>query len=163
MSDSSMSGDAIVIERLVDAPIALVWQMWTDAEHFKNWYGPEGFTVPVAEIDARVGGKRLVCMEMQTPEGSRQMWTAGEHTEIVPNEHLVYTESPSNENGEITMFNDDGQPFVTTVTVQLEAVGGQTKMVMTHAGMPSDAQGANMGWNQAFGKLATYIKSVNNS
>jgi uncharacterized protein YndB with AHSA1/START domain len=48
--------------------------MWTDPEHFKAWYGPDGATIPVAKMDLRVGGTRLVCMEMQTPDGPMQMW-----------------------------------------------------------------------------------------
>jgi uncharacterized protein YndB with AHSA1/START domain len=67
--------------------------MWTQPEHFKKWYGPKGFTVPVAEMDVRVGGKRLVCMEMRTPDRSMKMWFTGEYSEVVPNERLVYTDS----------------------------------------------------------------------
>ncbi|MEX0309967.1 MAG: SRPBCC domain-containing protein, partial [Tateyamaria sp.] len=46
------------IERDFDAPIDLVWRMWTDADLFKQWYGPRGMTVPVAEMDVAVGGTR---------------------------------------------------------------------------------------------------------
>ena len=60
---------------------------------FQKLVRPKGFTVPVAEMDVRVGGKRLICMEMKTPDGSMKMWTTGEYTEIVPNQRLVYTES----------------------------------------------------------------------
>ena len=59
MSDSAITKDSIVIERTFDAPVDLIWQMWTQPEHFKKWYGPKGFTVPVAEMDVRIGGKRL--------------------------------------------------------------------------------------------------------
>ena len=62
MSDARVSENAIVIERTFDAPVNLVWQLWTDPEHFKQWYGPTGFTIPVAEMDLQVGGKRLICM-----------------------------------------------------------------------------------------------------
>ena len=99
MSDNTVSKDAIVIERTFDAPVDLIWKMWTQAEHFKNWYGPTGFSIPVAELDVRVGGKRLVCMEMQTPERTMKMWTTGAHLAVVPNQRLVYTESPADENG----------------------------------------------------------------
>jgi len=34
--------------------------MWTEPEHFKAWYGPDGVTVPVAKMDVRAGG-RLEC------------------------------------------------------------------------------------------------------
>ena len=161
MSNSTISEDAVVIERTFDAPVDLIWKMWTDSEHFKSWYGPNGFTVPVADMDMRVGGKRLICMA--SPDGSMKMWTTGEHMEIVPNERLVYTESPADEKGNVVspsaMGMPDGYPATTEVTVLLEDLGGRTKMVMTHAGVPADSPGAS-GWNQAFDKLADHIETV---
>ncbi len=163
MTNSTVSEDAVVIERTFDAAVDLIWQMWTDPEHFKRWYGPKGFTVPVADMDMRVGGKRLICMA--SPDGSMKMWTTGEHTEIVPNERLVYTESPADENGNVVspsaMGMPEGYPATTEVTVLLEDIGGQTKMVMTHSGVPADS-GANAGWEQAFDKLADHIETVLN-
>jgi uncharacterized protein YndB with AHSA1/START domain len=165
MSNSTISKDAVVIERIFDAPVELIWQMWTKPEHFKNWYGPKGFTVPVAEMDVRVGGKRLVCMEMQSPDGVMKMWTTGEYTENVPNERLVYTESQADENGNVVspsaMGMPDGYPMTTEVMVLLENLEGRTKMVMTHAGVPAGT-GANAGWEQALDKLADYIEVAPN-
>jgi uncharacterized protein YndB with AHSA1/START domain len=69
MTDGSAPQDAVVIERSFDAPPDLIWRMWTEPEHFKAWYGPDGATVPVAKMDVRVGGTRLVCLEMGTPGG----------------------------------------------------------------------------------------------
>ncbi|NJO35786.1 MAG: SRPBCC domain-containing protein [Rhodospirillales bacterium] len=83
MTDRTQPRDAVVIERTLDAPIALVWQMWTDPVHFAAWYGPTGATIPTARLDVRVGGSRLVCMEMHTPGGVRQMWFTGEYREVV--------------------------------------------------------------------------------
>ncbi|MEM7343420.1 MAG: SRPBCC domain-containing protein [Chloroflexota bacterium] len=163
MSDSTMTNDAVVVERVLEAPVDLVWRMWTQPEHFKQWYGPQGFTIPVAEMDVRVGGKRVVCMA--SPDGSMKMWTIGEYTEIVPNERLVYTESMSDADGNIlppsAMGMPEGFPTTTEVTVLLEAVDGGTKMVMTHAGVPADSGGAG-GWAQAFDKLAEHITQVLN-
>ena len=110
MTDNSGSQDAVVIERSFDAPVDLIWQMWTDPEHFKAWYGPDGATIPVAKMDVRVGGTRLVCMEMQTPDGPMQMWFTGEYREVVENERLVYTESMSDENGNVLSPSDMGMP-----------------------------------------------------
>jgi len=152
--------DAVVIERTFDAPIALIWQMWTEPEHFKNWYGPKGFTIPVADMDLAIGGKRMVCMS--SPDGSMKMWTTGEYKEIQPTTRLVYTESPCDENGTLippsAMGMPEGYPAVTEVIVALEDLGGRTKMVMTHAGVPASS-GAGGGWEQAFDKLAEYVKS----
>ncbi|MCI0709987.1 MAG: SRPBCC domain-containing protein [Chloroflexi bacterium] len=161
MSDNTISRDAIVIERTFDAPVDLIWQMWTQPEHFKQWYGPEGFTVPVAEMDVQVGGKRLVCME--SSDGSMKFWTTGEYTEIVPNKRLIYTESMADENGNVLSPAADEYPATTVITVLLEDVDGHTKMTMTHAGVPANEQGANEGWEQAFARLAAYIKAVRNT
>jgi uncharacterized protein YndB with AHSA1/START domain len=161
MTESSGSQD-LVIERTFDAPVDLVWQMWTDPEHFKAWYGPEGAAIPVAKMDVRVAGTRLVCMEMQSPTGPMQMWFAGEYREVVEHERLVYTESMSDENGNVLSPSDtgmpEGHPVTTEVRVELEDIGGRTKMVMTHVGIPSDSPGA-AGWRMALDKLAAYVEA----
>jgi uncharacterized protein YndB with AHSA1/START domain len=155
--------DAVVVERVFNAAVSLVWQMWTDPEQFKKWYGPTGFTVPIAEMELRVGGKRLICME--SPDGKMKMWTTGEYTEIIPNERLVYTESPADENGNpvspATIGMPEGYPEMTVVTVLLEDQGRQTKMVMKHAGISADSGGAG-GWMQAFDKLAHLLETLLN-
>ena len=164
MSDSAIAKDAVVIERIFDASVDLIWQMWTQPDPFKEWYGPEGFTVPVAEMDVRVGGKRLVCLE--SPDGSMKMWMTGEYVEVVSNERLVYTDSMSDENGNVVspsaMGMPEGHPETTEVTVLFEDIGGRTKMTMTHAGVAADSPGAS-GWNQAFAKMASHIESVVNN
>ena len=156
MSEQPLSTKSVVIERTFNAPIELIWQLWTDPDHFKNWYGPAGFTVPLAEMNVQEGGKRLICMA--SPDGKMKMWTTGEFTEIIPNERLVYTESMSDEHGNELPPYDSSHPAKTTVIVQLEALDGRTKMVMTHEGVPADSPGAS-GWEQAFVKLEAHLES----
>jgi uncharacterized protein YndB with AHSA1/START domain len=162
MTDSDDSQDAVVIERSFDAPVDLVWQMWTDPEHFKAWYGPDTATIPVAKMDVRVGGTRLVCMEMQTPNGPMRMWFTGEYRAVVKNQRLHYTESMSDENGNLTAPSDEGlpqgHPMTTEVRVELEDVAGRTKMRMTHVGVPRGSAGA-AGWAIALDKLAAHVKA----
>ncbi len=97
-------------------------------------------------MDVRVGGTRLVCMEMQTPNGPMQMWFAGEYQEVVENERLVYTESMADEHGHLVSPADmgmpEGHPMTTQIRVELEDVDGVTKMVRTHAGIPEGSPGA---------------------
>jgi uncharacterized protein YndB with AHSA1/START domain len=161
MTDNDGAQDQVLIERSFDAPIDLIWQLWTDPEHFKAWYGPEGVVIPVAKMDVRVGGARLVCMEMTTPNGPMQMWFAGEYLEIVENERLVYTEMMSDEHGNPSSppGMPDMHPVTTEVRVELEVVDGRTKMVMTHVGIPSDSPAAS-GWAMAFDKLDAYAATV---
>jgi uncharacterized protein YndB with AHSA1/START domain len=151
---------SVTLERVLDAPIDLVWQMWTDAEHFAAWYGPTGATVPVVEMDVTIGGTRHFCLEMQTPDGQSRMWFVGEYRVIDPPTRLVYTESMSDPDGNRispeAMGMPGGHPEVTEVTVELTDVDGRTRMVMTHAGVPADSPGA-MGWNMALDKLEAHL------
>jgi uncharacterized protein YndB with AHSA1/START domain len=159
MTDQTSS---VVLERTFDAPIHLVWKMWTDPDHFAAWYGPDGATVPVATMDVRVGGSRLIAMAMETPGGPRQMWFAGEYREIVENERLVYTEFVADESGTAlppsAMGMPDDHPVTTEVVVELEDLGGRTRMVMTHVGVPQGSPGA-IGWTMAFAKLERYVET----
>ncbi len=163
MTDAQASKDAVVIEQTLDGPPQLIWQMWTEPEHFKRWYGPTGAAIPVAKMDVRVGGSRLVCMAMETPNGEMQMWFTGEYREVVVNTRLVYTESMSDEHGNVlepsAMGMPAGHPTTTEITVELEDLGDRTKMVMTHAGIPEDSPGA-AGWNMAFDKLGAYLREL---
>jgi len=157
---SNEEGNSVVLEREFEAPMSLIWQMWTSEDHFRAWYGPTGATIPVANMDVRVGGRRLVCMEMETPNGAMQMWFTGEYLEVNPEDRLVYTESMSDENGNVlspeSMGMPEGHPDTTEITVELSDLGGRTKMVMTHAGVPADSPGA-MGWNMALDKLTDHV------
>src|SRR5262249_23608110 len=146
VTESSRTDDAVVIERIIDAPVSRVWRMWTDPELFRTWYGPDGATIPVANMDVRVGGRRRVCMEMQTPNGSMQMWFTGEYREVIESERLVYTESMSDEHGNAVppaaMGMPEDHPTTTEICVELHDDRGATRMIMTHRGIAADSPGA---------------------
>ncbi len=152
----------VSLERTLDAPIELVWKMWTESEHFAAWYGPTGATIPVADMDVQTGGARHVCMQVSTPNGEMQMWFVGEYRQVEPPTRLVYTESMSDADGKIVppsaMGMPDDHPEVTEITVDLEDIGGRTRMVITHAGIPADSPGA-IGWNMALDKLEQHLAS----
>lgn len=153
------------IERDFDAPIELVWRMWTDPALFKQWYGPNGMSVPTAEMDVRVGGTRKVSMATQTPERSMEMWFTGVYKEVRAPDRLVYTESMCDAEGTIispqSMGMPDTFPDFTEVIVELSEVDGKTRMVMVHLGVNEGTAGAG-GWNQAFDKLAAFVQSFQN-
>jgi uncharacterized protein YndB with AHSA1/START domain len=166
MTDEGGTQNAVVMERTLEAPAELVWRMWTEPEHFAAWYGPAGATIPVARMDVRVGGTRHVCMEMETPNGTMQMWFTGEYREIVEHKRLVYTESMSDENGNVlspTEFGmPAGHPTTTEILVELDELDGHTRMIMTHMGVPEDSPGA-AGWAIALDKLAAHLATQHRS
>ncbi len=162
MIDETTDPDSVVIERDFDAPVDLVWRMWTEAEHFARWYGPTGSTVPTARMDVRVGGERLVGLRMETPDGPMRMWFTGRYLDVVAPRRLVYTESVCDQDGNVLspeqMGLPVGHPTTTEVVVELEDLGGRTRMVMTHVGVPGDSPGAT-GWTMAFDKLAAHLEA----
>ena len=80
----------IVITRNFNAPRGLVFDAWTKPEHVKRWYGLKRLTLPVCEIDLRVGGAwRYV---VHDSESGTDHGFSGEYHEIVRPERLVYNE-----------------------------------------------------------------------
>ncbi|HYP99280.1 MAG TPA: SRPBCC family protein [Polyangiaceae bacterium] len=79
----------ILVTRTVNGPARLVWEAWTKAELFKQWWVPKSFglTLLSCEVDARVGGKyRLVFRH-----GGGEMAFFGKYLEVIPNSRLVWT------------------------------------------------------------------------
>jgi uncharacterized protein YndB with AHSA1/START domain len=153
MNQHTEATGAVVIERTFDAPIDLVWRMWTDGAQFASWYGPLGASIPVADIDPHVGGQRRVCMEVTTADGPMRMWFGGEHRTVEAPTLLVYTEHVTDEHG-----TPSPEGHLTEVHVELSDQNGRTHMVMTHFGVASDSPGAT-GWKMAFGKLTDALAS----
>ncbi len=138
----------------------LLWSLWTEPEHFATWYGPAGAGVTVVRMDMRVGGPRLVGLELQTPNGPMRMWFTGEYVEVAANRRLSYTESVADEHGAVLAPEaaglPPGHPVTTRVTVTFDDLGGCTRTVLTHAGVPGDSPGA-VGWTMALDTLAAEV------
>ena len=155
--------DWVKITRTFDADIQTVWEMWAVPENFQQWYGPMGFSVPVAEMDVTVGGTRKINMAMETPDRKMSMWFTGTYKDVTAPHRLVYTESMCDPDGNILSPKDmgmpEGTPEVTEITVELSEEDGKTVMVMTHVGVPAGTPGEG-GWNMAFDKLGGLLAAA---
>ena len=161
MIDETQS-DRVTLERHFPAPPETIWKLWTQPEHFAAWYGPEGSTIPVATMDLRVGGSRLLCMHVTTPHGPMTMWFTGTYLEIVENRRLVYTDSMCDEHGNVLTAEQagmpPGHPATTEVQVDLQPNPTGTRMILTHLGIPAGSPGA-IGWTMALDKLSALIEA----
>jgi uncharacterized protein YndB with AHSA1/START domain len=106
----------ILMTRIFDAPRQLVFDVWTNPEHLPHWLlGPEGWTMPVCEVDLRPGGPWHFVW--RRADGT-EMEMRGEYREVTPPERVVSTESwggdwpetlntlvLSEENGKTTLTN----------------------------------------------------------
>ena len=58
----------LIITRTLNAPVELVWEVWTNSDHIKNWWGPTGFSNTISKMDLKTGGEwNLV---MHGPDGT---------------------------------------------------------------------------------------------
>jgi uncharacterized protein YndB with AHSA1/START domain len=109
----------LVLTRVFDAPRRLVFDAWTKPELVRQWLlGPPGWSMPVCEIDLRVGGKyRYVWRH----ENGNEMGMGGIYREILPPERIVATEK----------FDESWYPGEAIGTVVLVELGGKTTLTQT--------------------------------
>lgn len=149
----------IVIHRVFNAPVEMVWKAWSTPEHMKQWWGPKGFSSPVCKIDFREGGKYLFCM--RTPEG-QDLWTTGIYKEIIEHQKIVWTDCFADENGNVVPgdhYGMPGMPMELEVTLLFENHGNKTKFTLLHKGVPAGemTELTSAGWNEIFDKLDTNL------
>ena len=80
----------LVLERIIEVPRALVWRVWTEAEHLKEWFTPRPWRVTECDLDVRPGGRFFTVM--QGPEGE-PMPGEGCYLEVVRERRLVWTDA----------------------------------------------------------------------
>ena len=107
--------------------------MWTEAEHLRSGMDRRRDD-PVAKMDVRVGGSRLVCMEVQTSQGRRCRCGHRQVREVVANARLVVHGIDVGRDGNVVSPSDmgmpEGHPITTEISVELEDVDGRTRMVI---------------------------------
>ncbi len=100
----------LLITRVLNAPIDLVWEAWTKPEHIAKWWGPNGFTNTITTMDMKPGGEwNLV---MHGPDGT-DYDNQSIFKEIVLHKKIVYQHVSA--------------PYFTS-TIEFDAQGEQTHL-----------------------------------
>ncbi len=147
------SSREIVISRVFDAPRERVWKAWTDPQQIVKWWGPDGFTNTLYEMDVRPGG--IWRHMMHGPDGTDY-----------PN-RVVYKEVAEPERLAYSHGGDTDHPcqFHVTVTFEEEG-GGKTRVTLrmlfeTPALRDETAKaGAIEGGEQTLGRLAKHLQTL---
>ncbi|OME91332.1 MULTISPECIES: SRPBCC domain-containing protein [Paenibacillus] len=123
-----VEGEVLVLERVFNAPRELVFKVFTDGEHLKQWWGPRGWEVTVSNMDFRPGGSWHYCMKcLDKNQGDfygMESWGKSVYQEIEEPEKIVYIDYFSDAEGNIA----EGMP-ATTVTMSFEEQDGKTKLI----------------------------------
>jgi uncharacterized protein YndB with AHSA1/START domain len=136
------------IRQLVSASRDAVFAAFTDPAELRRWHAPgPDFTVPVAEFDARVGGRFRIAM--QPPDRDAPYTFAGVCREVKPGERLVYT----------SRWEPPEEPAESLVTIELRPEGDGTEVVVLHDGLPdaAAAEAHTHGWTGTLASLARHF------
>ena len=142
----------IIIKRVFDAPRALVFQAWTDPKQVALWWGPNGFTTTIEEMDVRPGG--VWRQVMHGPDGTDYP-NESVFVDVVQYERLVYT---------LTGGRKGGAPVKMEKITTFEEVEGGTRVTMRAVFDSAEARDRNVrdygsieGGKQTLERLANYL------
>ena len=96
---SSTQKSDLVVTRIFDAPVKLVWSAWTEPDQVMRWWGPNRFTCPSAKMDFREGGTSLVCMKAPKEFGGQDMYSTWHYRRNVPFELIEYIRNLADQDG----------------------------------------------------------------
>lgn len=143
------------------APVEAVWGAWVESEAVKAWWGPNGFTVPIADMDFREGGTSIVCM--RPPEGPN-LCNSWSYTRIVPHERIEFVLDFVDAEGApvdpaVIGLPPDIPDLVPHVVSFEPGPDGGTRMTVLEQGYgsPETVEMSRMGLDQVLDKLATYL------
>ena len=131
----------IVETRLFDLPVEQVWKAWSESEGVKQWWGPDCFTCPSAEMDFREGGTSIVCMRAPKEFGGQDMYSAWAYKKIVPMQSIEFVQNLADKDGRVMEPVKLGMPpefpmYLRTV-VKFKVLGSaKTEMTVTEYEFP---------------------------
>ncbi len=140
----------IVLTRVFDAPRDLVFDAFSNPELLKRWFGPRGWSMPVCEVDLKVGGGfRFV---LRGPDG-KDMGMRGVYQEITPPARSVHMESFDDYPGEsqvtAVFVEEEGK---TTLTATVRYPSKEVRDIVLKSGMEHGAA-------ESYDKLAELLAS----
>ena len=151
----------IEVTRTFNAPVELVWKIWTEPELVMRWWGPKHFTSPVAKIDFREGGTSLVCMKAPKEMGEQAFYSIWVYTKISHLQSIEFVQSLADENGNKTAPTQQGMPadfpadIRTVITFKIISANSTEMTVTEYAEFGSISTFAQMGLEQSMDKMVT--------
>jgi len=137
----------LVVRKVIRSTPDRLFQAWTEPERLKLWWGPQGVTCTLAEVDLTVGGRYRIANRL--PDGNI-VWIAGAFEVIDRPGKLVYT----------WQVGGEAAP-VERVTVKFQARGVDTEVIVTHERIanPTARDQHELGWIGCLDGLAEHLEA----
>ncbi len=132
---------SLELDQLIDARPATVFRLLTEPDLYGRWFGPEGATTSVEQMEVTLGGR--LELKISFPGTDFEVGIEGFYEVIEPPVRLVHT------------WRSMDEELVTTVAFEIEPVGERTRLRVTHRGFvdPVDLEQNQGGWTDHLSKL----------
>jgi uncharacterized protein YndB with AHSA1/START domain len=150
----------LVVTRTFNAPVAEVWKYWAESEGVKKWWGPTGFTAPLARMDFREGGTSLVCMRAPNGQEFYNTWTYRKIEPLIKIEFILgWADKDGHKADPVKMGLPPDIPQEVRHVVTFKDVGGKTELTVTEYGYKSDQMLdlSKQGLEQCLDKMAAAL------
>lgn len=143
----------MVFTRMLEAPLELVWKVWTELEHVEHWWGPNGFRTTTQKFDFRESGEWI--HTMIGPDGTEYP-NHSVFEEIVPKERIVYRHGGGKDGApaicmtKIATFETKGDQTLVTLKLIFESIQSREDAVNIY--------GVAEGGKQALNRLAEHLR-----
>jgi uncharacterized protein YndB with AHSA1/START domain len=114
----------LILTRLFQAPIALMFEMWSDCKHLKHWWGPKEWPMDECTMDFRVGGEWRYCL--RGPNEGDEGWGLAIYQTISKPDKIVYKDHFTDAEGNVA----DNMPDM-VITVDFISLNGKTRQTIT--------------------------------
>ncbi len=141
---SNATNRTLTLKKVIEAPVKVVWEAWTNSDHIAQWWGPPGMKLEIVSHDFKVGGKWKYSMAM--PDGSLFV-SEGTYIEIEQCKKIVTSADfkPMTEGVELhVLFEADGDKTNFTFSV-IHATEEYCKA--------QEKMGFYNGWGSAFKRM----------
>ena len=165
MTKNNPQAKNMTVTRTFDAPVEAVWKHWSDSDKVMKWWGPKGFTSPLAKMDFREGGVSLVCMRAPKEFGGLDMYNTWTYKKIVPHERIEFTLNFSDKDGNrldpAMMSLPPGIPQDVPHVITFKALGDKkTELTIVESGYTTDqaVEISKAGMQECLDKMAASLK-----
>lgn len=150
-SARKLADDELLITRVFDAPVSLVFRIWETREHMMRWLGPKDFSCTHLDLDFRPGGTYRACI---VSDAYGETWFGGTFQEIVKDRRIVMT---------FAWDDRPDQPGINTlITVEFTEEGGRTVQSFHQTPFVSvESRDSHVGgWNECFDREQVYAETL---
>jgi uncharacterized protein YndB with AHSA1/START domain len=149
VSANDLAARELKITRTLNAPVSLVWEVWTKPEHIKNWWGPNGFTNTIHLMEVKPKGEWEFIMH--GPDGTDYK-NKNVFMEVVQHKKIVYDHVTAPIHRATITFEEQGSKTILTFQMVFETAEVKEQIVKTFK--------ADSGLQQTVTHLEEYLSAI---